>query len=106
MIRRCALALALLFFVAFAANTAQAQQAYGRAWGNAPTLRDWERLYHYPYVYYPQNFYAADYYRSAQNMYYRYPTEMRVPVYNRRWHNEFPEPRRYHMGHHFILDQF
>ncbi len=39
-------------------------------------------------------------------MYYRYPPEMRIPVYNRLWHNEYPEPRRYCQGHHFELDSF
>ena len=49
---------------------------------------------------------AQDYYRSSESLYYRYPPEMRVPVYNKRWHNEFPMTRKYHWGHHFILDQF
>ena len=48
-------------------------------------------MYHYPYVYYPQNFWGPDYYRSSGNMYYRYPPEMQTPVYNRQWHNEFPQ---------------
>lgn len=84
----------------------QAEQAYGRVWGNSYNTRDWERFYHYPYVYYPQNFWGNDYYRSSEDLYYRYPPEMRIPVYNRKWHNEYPEPRRYHWGHHFILDTF
>ena len=29
-----------------------------------------------------------------------------IPVYNRRWHNYYPNARRYHQGHHFILDVF
>ena len=77
-------------------------------------------MYHYPYVWYPQNFWGEDYYRSSEDMYYRYPPEMRVPVYNRQWHNYYPEtllderhrriknpePRLYHKGHHFQLDVF
>ena len=80
--------------------------AYGRNWGNTYNTRDWERMYHYPYVYYPQNFWGNDYYRSSDNPYYRYVPEMQIPVYNKKWHNEFPQTRRYHWGHHFILDQF
>jgi len=56
-------------------------------------------------VFYPQNYWGNEYYRSSESMYYRYPPEMQIPVYNKRWHNEFPQPRRYHWGHHFITDQ-
>jgi hypothetical protein len=31
---------------------------------------------------------------------------MRIPVYNRKWQNEYPQNRRYHYGSHFILDTF
>jgi hypothetical protein len=65
-----------------------------------------EAFYHYPYVYYPQNFWGNEYYRSADSLYYRYPPEMRIPVYNKRWHNYYPNRRMYHAGHHFILDVF
>jgi hypothetical protein len=85
---------------------AQAQNAYGQAWGGTYTTQDWDRFYHYPFVYYPQNFWGSEYYRSADSLYYRYPPEMRIPVYNRRWHNEYPTRRRYHAGHHFQLDVF
>jgi len=84
----------------------QPQQAYGRAWGGAHGLRDWERFYHYPYVYYPQNFWGNEYYRSSDSLYYRYPQEMRIPVYNKTWHNYYPQPRLYHHGHQFQLDVF
>lgn len=112
MIRRVLLAsfvfLACSFF--FAAEEASAQdnyqRAYGRVWGGQYNLRDWERFYHYPYVYYPQNFWGNEYYRSSESMYYRYPQEMRVPVYNKAWHNYYPAGRRYHWGHHFQLDVF
>ena len=109
MIRRLLLALActvVVLAVAGAAETAQAQQAYGRVWGRGYNLRDWERFYHYPYVYYPQNFWGHEYYRSAEDLYYRYPPEMRIPVYNTSWQNYYPLPRRYHQGHQFILDVF
>ena len=82
------------------------QRAFGQAWGGSASTRDWNRYYHYPYVYYPQNFWGQEYYRSADNMYHRYPPEMRIPVYNKRWHNYYPNNRRYHSGHHFILDVF
>lgn len=97
----CALSLGLVF-----ADQADAQQAYGRQWGYSQNSRDWERFYHYPYVWYPQNFYGPDYYRSRPDLYFRYPQEMRIPVYNAGWHNYYPAGRRYHQGHHFILDVF
>ena len=84
----------------------QAEQAFNRQWGQTMNSHDWSRFYHYPYVYYPQNFWGADYYRSSESLYYRYPPEMRIPVYNRRWQNFYPQPRAYHKGHHFILDTF
>ena len=87
---------------------AQAPQAmaYGRVWGSNAASRDCSRFYHYPYVFYPQNFRGNEYFRSSDSMYYRYPPEMQIPVYNRHWHNYYPNPRRYHWGHHFILDVF
>lgn len=80
-------------------------RAFGRAWGNL-SPQDWERFYHYPYVYYPQNFWGNNYYRSSDSLYYRYPSEMRIPVYNKKWHNYYPSPRPYYRGHHFNLDVF
>lgn len=87
-------------------GTAAAGNAYGQYWGGAAGARDCNRFYHYPYVYYPQNFYGSEYYRSSDSMYYRYPAEMQIPVYNRGWHNEYPSQRRYHWGHHFLTDVF
>jgi hypothetical protein len=111
MMRRAILALACAVVVAgglsVATEQASAQErAYGRVWGSQYGNRDWERFYHYPYVYYPQNFYGNEYYRSSDDLYYRYPQEMRVPVYNKKWQNYYPEMRRYHQGHHFNLDVF
>jgi len=109
MIRRTLLALvcAVVISFCFSTSTAQAEQnAYGRVWGGQYNLRDWERFYHYPYVYYPQNFWGSEYYRSSESLYYRYPPEMRVPVYNQSWHNYYPSTRRYHWGHHFMTDVF
>ena len=92
---------------AWSAQPAQAQQrAYGQVWGQQYGPRDWERFYHYPYVFYPQNYWGNEYYRSRESLYYRYPPEMRVPVYNKQWHNYYPAGRRYHWGHHFQLDVF
>jgi len=31
---------------------------------------------------------------------------MQIPVYNRQWHNYYPEKQRYHWGHQFLLDVF
>ncbi len=109
MIRRTIMVLlcATVLWAGLSAAKAYAQQrAYGRAWGNAYGSRDWNRFYHYPYVFYPQNFWGNEYYRSADSLYYRYPPEMRVPVYNKQWHNYYPEGRRYHYGHQFNLDVF
>lgn len=91
---------------AFSADQAEAQQAFNRQWGRTYSTQDWNRFYHYPYVYYPQNFWGEDYYRSSEDMYYRYPPEMRIPVYNKSWQNYYPDSRRYHSGHHFNLDVF
>ena len=101
-----ALACATGCALALSANRAEAQQAYGRTWGNSYSTRDWNRFYHYPYVYYAQNFWSSEYYKSSDSLYYRYPPEMRVPVYNRQWHNMYPEGQLYHMGNHFLLDTF
>ncbi len=111
----------------FGVCDAKAEDAYGRQFGNGYSGQDWNRLYHYPYVYYPQNYYGPDYYKSADDMYYRYPQEMRIPTYNKSWVNFYPEHRndqkgpssffpfcnnqrhtgaRYHQGNHFILDVF
>ncbi len=82
------------------------ERAYGERWGSAYSTYNWNRFYHYPYVYYPQNYWGQEYYRSYESMYHRYPQEMRVPVYNTQWHNFYPQQRRYHWGHHFRLDVF
>jgi len=107
MIRRTMLVLLLAAaLVALMSVTAQAEQAFGRQWGRTYTTQDWNRFYHYPYVFYPQNFWGRDYYRSSEDLYFRYPPEMRIPVYNTKWMNLYPEGQRYHQGHHFILDVF
>ena len=82
------------------------QPAFGQAWGSSAANVDWNRFYHYPYVYYPQNFWGQDYFKSSDSLYHRYPQEMRIPVYNKKWHNYYPSNRRFHRGHHFILDTF
>ncbi len=81
-------------------------RAYGRQWGGIYSNRDWERFYHYPYVYYPHNYWGQEYFKSSDSLYYRYPNEMRIPVYNKKWHNFYPSCRPYHQGHHFVLDIF
>lgn len=82
------------------------ERAFGRTWGTAHSNQNWQKFYHYPYVYYPRNFWGQEYYQSNQSLYHRYPPEMRVPVYNKAWHNYYPNGRRYHWGHHFMLDVF
>jgi hypothetical protein len=111
MIRRMfvpVLALGFLWLALAAANSSYAQQphAFGRVWGGAYQTHDWDRFYHYPYVFYPHNYWGSEYFRSDQSLYYRYPPEMRIPVYNKQWHNMYPGGHRYHSGHHFILDVF
>ena len=59
---------------------------------------DWNRFYHYPYVYYPHNYQAPQEYN---HMYYRYPQARQIPVYNKAWYNFYPTERPYHTGHHF-----
>lgn len=66
--------------------------------------QDWGRFFHYPYVYYNQNFQSMDQYRSADSLYYRYDRPMQVPMYNPYWQNYYPVPRRFHEGTHFVLD--
>jgi hypothetical protein len=109
MIRRIYFAAMALVLAAAIWSPRQAkadEQAYGRAWGHTYNTLDWERFYHYPYVYYPQNYWGNEYYRSADSLYYRYPAEMRIPVYNRHWFSDYPTPRPYYKGAHFVLDIF
>jgi hypothetical protein len=128
MIRRTSLLVCFAVFITLelGASFAQAQEAYGRQWGRTYSTQDWNRMYHYPYVYYPQNFWGQDYYRSSGDMYHRYPKEMQIPVYNKRWQSFYPGHRtdpkfsenlilpftdrhsgsRYSEGHHFIMDVF
>lgn len=108
MIRRTMLVLlvAAALTALISVGDAQAEQAYGRQWGRTYSTQDWNRLYHYPYVYYPQNFWGPDYYKSADDLYYRYPTEMRIPVYNLQWQNMYPKGDRYYQGHHMRMDIF
>jgi len=64
---------------------------------------DWQRFYHYPYVYYPHSFKKPQQYN---NMYYKYSPEMRIPVYNKNWYNFYPTEKPYHSGAHYLLDVF
>jgi hypothetical protein len=106
--RRALLAMlcACVVFFSIASMTQADQRAFGRVWGKSYSNNDWNRFYHYPYVYYPHSYWGNEYFRSAEDLYYRYPPEMRVPVYNKQWHNFYPGSHRYHMGHHFNLDVF
>jgi hypothetical protein len=101
-----ALSCAFALGAVYEPSTAEAQQAYGRSWGGSMTTTDWDRYYHYPYVYYPQNFYGPEYMKSSNDKYFRYPQEMRIPVYNKGWMNYYPSARRYYQGSHFNLDVF
>jgi hypothetical protein len=65
---------------------------------------DWERFYYYPYVYYPHNY--QRYPESYDHLYYRYPAEKRIPVYNADWYNFYVMPKPYRSGHGDALDIF
>jgi len=110
--RRCLLVIAVVGLAghwslpSVEAQSAQAGQAFSRTWGGKLGANDWERFYHYPYFFYPQNYWGQEYYKSSNSLYYRYPNEMRIPAYNRKWHNPYPSCRPYHAGHHFQLDVF
>jgi hypothetical protein len=108
MLRRVILAFsaAIALAACFASDAGAEERGFGRSWGSVHRANDWERFYHYPYVFYPQNFYSGDYYQSSESLYFRYPPEMRVPVYNLHWQNDYPQSRRYYSGHHFHLDVF
>ncbi|MEM1062657.1 MAG: hypothetical protein AAF532_06620 [Planctomycetota bacterium] len=95
--RMCKLAVAAIVVGcgAFFAADAPAQEL------GQPT--DWQRFYHYPYVYYPHNFQAP---QEFDSLYWRYPQERRIPVYRDDWYNFYPNRRAYHSGHAFLLDVF
>lgn len=86
--------------VPYAAPISQGQATSG--YGVAQPS-DWQRFYHYPYVYYPHSFQKPQQYN---NMYYKYPQSMQIPVYNKNWYNFYPSEKPYHSGHHFLLDIF
>lgn len=65
---------------------------------------NWQRFYYYPYVYYPHNFQRQP--ESYNHLYYRYPRERQIPVFNANWHNFYLMPKPYHKGGHFALDVF
>ena len=77
------------------------QQTCEAAGEGQPT--DWNRFNYYPYVYYPHNFQQPQEYN---HMYYRYPQNRQIPVYNQNWHNFYQMERPYHKGYHFHLDVF
>ena len=88
----------LTILVAASTATPSTAEAAGRG---QPS--DWQRFYYYPYVYYPQNFGPLQEY---DNLYYRYPAERQIPVYNSDWYNFYPSEKPYYRGHHFYLDVF
>ncbi|MDR1925226.1 MAG: hypothetical protein LBQ66_12725 [Planctomycetaceae bacterium] len=97
-----------LLFVAvigtfFWVSESNAQQGYRYQRADSYYVQDWQRFQYYPYVYYPHNFYSQEYFRGNGDIYNRYPPEMQVPAYNKDWFNFYPEPRKYHSGHHFRL---
>ena len=65
---------------------------------------NWQRFYYYPYVYYPHNF--QQYPESYDHLYYRYPIQKQIPVYNANWHNFYLMEKPYYRGAHYALDVF
>ena len=75
--------------------------------GPASTAKavDWDLFYHYPYVYYPQNYRSPYGMQGSDPLYHRYSPDQQIPVYRKdKWYNFLPEGHRYHWGHHFVLD--
>lgn len=65
---------------------------------------DWARFYYYPYVYYPHNYQRLP--ESYDHLYYRYPAEKRIPVFNADWHNFYLMDKPYRKGYGDALDIF
>ncbi|WP_437225269.1 hypothetical protein SH661x_003986 [Planctomicrobium sp. SH661] len=65
---------------------------------------NWQRFYHYPYVYYPHNFQQQP--ESRDHLYYRYSQQQQIPVYNKDWYNFYPTKKPYHWGNHYTMDVF
>lgn len=96
---------ATALYVALSAAPAAAQTGYPIPPSRTYTIDDWQRHYHYPYRYFPQNYQSQEYYKASADPTHRYPPEMRVPrYYDKSWQNYYPVPRKYHFGHHFKLD--
>ncbi|MDD3469067.1 MAG: calmodulin-binding protein [Thermoguttaceae bacterium] len=105
MIRRTLWMLLVIAALSVTAQAAIASEGYA-ATVNQNT-QDWQRFYHYPYTYYPHNFYAPEYFRSSSSsMMQRYPAEMQIPKYRRDWQNFYPSPKRFYQGYGFKLDMF
>ena len=68
------------------------------------------RFYHYPYHYFPHNYWPAvgPRWPEAPNQpYMRPPAYQAYPAFREpNWRYELWSPQRYHRGHHFWLDQF
>ena len=99
MLRRISLAALVVVGLAISLGTSTTAQAAGNG---QPS--NWNRFFYYPYMYYPHNFQRQQ--GSFNHMYYRYPANRRIPVYNKNWYNFYPTARPYHKGKHFILDVF
>jgi len=90
--------LLLAIFTVMATSIISSQEVHAAPPGQPS---DWQRFYHYPYIYYPHSFRKPQTYNS---LYHRYSPEMQIPVYNKANYNFYPTEKLYHSGHHFILD--
>ena len=68
------------------------------------------RLYHWPYYYYPHNYWPAMSPRWPEGPgmpYMRPPAYQAYPAFREAgWRYEMWQPQRFYRGHHFWLDQF
>lgn len=79
--------------------------AFNESWAKTSYhTQNWDRYYHYPYVMYPHNYWPQEYFRRNGDMMRPYPPEMRIPLYDRKNYNYYPEPKRFHQGNHYLID--
>ena len=70
--------------------------------------QDVDRMYRYPYYYYPHNYWPTqEKWPDAKKSFQRPPRWMSTPQYlSPEYRYELQRPMRYYRGSHFWLDQF
>lgn len=105
MIRRClpTLLAGALGVVLWSAGTAPAH-------AQSPSCPDCQRFFHYPFYYFPHNYWPSQgpqWPEPPGKCYQPPPAYMAYPPYKApAWRYELWEPQHYHRGSHFWLDQF